>query len=264
MIELGSCAVGLREAEDVFGVRPGVDRGLLAAAAGPRPLRPWTILRYDTRRFPFAAVLRRDVFRVADLARLHDAVRRRRERAGRPARATSYDNVTAGSIIADQPADADLWRLYHGFMLRVLAPWVGRSISYTSHPKTRVHLADTASVSSFHHDICVTKRIDQVNVWLPFTDVDGAATLWLESDYGRGDFQPIAVRYGELLVFDGGYLGHGSVRNSTDTTRVSFDLRFSYKRATTRAEGVGLMNRMIAVGEQPPSSRHQQHHGGVR
>ena len=63
--------------------------------------------------------------------------------------------------------------------------------------------------------------------WMPFTDVDDGTALWLESDYGRGDFAPVPVRYGEVLIFDGGYLGHGSVANRTDRTRVSLDMRFS-------------------------------------
>lgn len=46
-------------------------------------------------------------------------------------------------------------------------------------------------------------------------------------------------------MFDGGYLGHGSVANDGDTTRVSLDLRFSYSKASTRAEGVALMNRVL-------------------
>ena len=224
----------------VYGAGPDIDRGELVRAAGPTPWRTWTILEYDTERFPFAGVLGRDVFRAQHLDRLHRYVLERHARLGGPKRLGANDNIAGGRLMATQPADADFWRLYHGFALRVLAPWVGRGISYASHPKLRVHLAGTSSVSSFHHDICVTKRIDQVNFWMPFTDVDGASALWLESDYGAKDYRPIPVRYGEVLIFDGGYLGHGSVRNTSDVTRVSLDMRFSYKGASTRADGVAL------------------------
>jgi ectoine hydroxylase-related dioxygenase (phytanoyl-CoA dioxygenase family) len=148
------------------------------------------------------------------------------------------------------------YRLYRHFMWKVLAPSAGRPLSYSSHPKMRVHLPDTPSVSSFHSDVPVTKRIDQVNLWMPFTDVDDTATLWLESFYGRGDYAPVPVRYGEVLIFDGGYLSHGSVPNRTRTTRVSLDMRFCRKGATTRVEGVHLINRLAA---RVPATR--QGHG---
>jgi ectoine hydroxylase-related dioxygenase (phytanoyl-CoA dioxygenase family) len=62
------------------------------------------------------------------------------------------------------------------------------------------------------------------------------------------------VRYGEVLIFDGGYLSHGTVSNQTQTTRVSLDMRFCLKGAATRLEGVDLMNILAArlgTGHQP-------------
>lgn len=232
-----------------------VDRAALARAAGPRPARLWAVLDYDTRRFPFAAALSRDVFKVRRLDRLHVHLKQRREKRGGGTRLSHRDNLTVRAMMQDQPKEADFWKIYHGFMLRALPPWVGRALSYTSNPKLRAHLAGTPSVSSFHHDICVTERIDQVNFWLPFNDVGGDATLWLESDYGKGDFLPVPVNYGQALIFDGGYLGHGSVFNGSDVTRLSLDMRFSYKGATTRAEGVELMNRIVAVAGQAVSGQ---------
>lgn len=233
-----------------------VDRARLAREAGPAPRVPWLLLDYDTRRWPFAAVLSRDVYKVQRLDRLHVYLQEHRHRTGdRRNRPTARDNLIVSAMMADQPEDADFWRLYHGFMLRVLAPLVGRGISYTQTPKLRVHLAGTRSVSSFHHDICVTERIDQINFWMPFCDVADETALWLESDYGAGDFRPVPVRYGQILIFDGGYLGHGSVENRSDRTRVSLDMRFSYKRSATRAEGVALLNHLAGVLDPAPVPR---------
>lgn len=248
--------IAANDASTGGGAVAATDRALLMREAGPRPSATRVILRYDTRRFPFAALLSRDVFKVRQLDRLHDFLRAQRRASGKPDRAPSHrDNLALRAMMERLPEGADFWNLYHGFMLGILAPCVGRGISYTSHPKMRVHLAGTPSVSSFHHDICVTERIDQVNFWMPFTDVEGDTALWLESDYGRGDFAPVPVRYGEVLIFDGGYLGHGSVANRSDRTRVSLDMRFSYKKATTRAEGVALMDRLaeaLAAQEGDP------------
>ena len=224
-----------------------VDRAKLAREAGPCPTRPWVLLDYDTKRFPFAQVLSRDVYKVRRLDQLHVYLKQHRQKHGGSTYFTHKDNLIVREMMQKQPKEATFWKLYHNFMLRVLSPWVGRALSYTSNPKMRIHLAGTRSVSSFHHDICVTKRIDQINFWMPFNDVSGDSALWVESDYGKCDFKPVPVRYGQVLIFDGGYLGHGSVFNGSDVTRLSLDMRFSYKGATTRAEGVELMQRMIEV-----------------
>src|SRR5471032_1291663 len=228
----------------------GVERAELMAAAGARPRRSRLILDYDTRRYPFAALLSRDVFKVQRLEMIHHYLRQQHAAAGtRPGRLRHRDNLMLRGMMERQPADAAFYRLYHSFMLQLLAPLVGRGISYTSHPKLRVHLAGTPSVSSFHHDICVTERIDQINFWMPFTDVRDGCALWLESDYGKADFAPVALSYGQVLIFDGGYLGHGSMHNDSERTRVSLDMRFSYKKATTRTEGVALLDHLAQVLE---------------
>ena len=64
-------------------------------------------------------------------------------------------------------------------------------------------------------------------VWLPFVSTCDANTLWTETDYGRGDYRPVTVEYGQLLLFDGGLLSHGTVANTSGQTRVSMDLRIA-------------------------------------
>ena len=218
----------------------------LAEAAGElRPVASRVRLGYDTERFPFAALLRRDVFGVRSLESLHTDVLAARTRRGQRGELRTRDNLAARALVQQLPDSAPFFRLYHEFMRLVLAPVAGRSLSYSNRPKVRVHFPGTASVSSFHADAPVTKRVDQINFWLPITDVHGSAALLLESDYGVADYAPVPLRYGQVLIFDGGYLGHGSVSNTTDVTRISFDMRFGYRGATTRAEGVDLMNRIV-------------------
>jgi hypothetical protein len=210
------------------------------------PVRPWVTFAYDTRRWPFAAVLERDVFRVRPLAALHERLTAQRAAAGGRPVVTPHDNLALRELMQALPDDSAFYRLYHAFMLHVLAPLVGWPLSYSSHPKMRVHLPGTPTVSVFHADVPVTERPDQVNLWIPFTSVADTATLWLESGYGRGDHAPVPVRYGEVLVFDGGYLSHGSVPNTSTVTRVSLDLRFSIKGTKTREDGIRLMDRVAA------------------
>jgi hypothetical protein len=54
----------------------------LALAEGAIPVCRWLILPYDTRGFPFAELLKRDVFGVKRLDLLHEYLRRRRRALG--------------------------------------------------------------------------------------------------------------------------------------------------------------------------------------
>ncbi len=230
------------------GVAGAGGAALAGGAAGPgepRPVASRVVLGYDTERFPFAAVLQRDVFRVRSLDRLHEGVLAARVARGQRAVLKTRDNLAARELVQQLPDSAPFFRLYHEFMRLVLAPVAGRSLSYSNRPKVRVHFPGTPSVSSFHADAPVTERIDQINFWLPVTSVTGGSALHLESDYGLADYTPVPLRYGQALIFDGGYLGHGSVDNTSEVTRVSFDMRFGYRKATSREEGIDLMNRIV-------------------
>jgi hypothetical protein len=185
------------------------------------------LLTYDTDRFPFAAWLAAEVFKVQRLDDLHVDWQRYKQRKGLPDGLGYGDNLLLRSLMQKLPDHSPFYRLYHAFTRRVIAPEFGHKISYSSHPKMRVHLAGTPTVSKWHRDAEVTNRDDQMNVWLPFTDTYDSNTLWIETEYGRQDYKPVTVRYGQALVFDGGYLTHGTVANNTHKTRVSADFRFA-------------------------------------
>lgn len=180
------------------------------------------VIDYDTDRYPFQRVLATGVFRVPRLDQLHLAWRRE---TGRD-ELTYADNLALRRRMQQLPEDSAFYRVYNGWIARVLAPRYGGKLSYTAHPKMRVHLAGTGSVSDFHTDVSVTGRPEQINCYLPFTDVHGGCSLWSESNYGAKDYAPIDLRYGQALLWDGGLLEHGTYANETDTTRVSCDFRF--------------------------------------
>lgn len=180
------------------------------------------VIGYDTGRYPFQRILATDVFRVTRLDQLHVTWRRQTCRDE-----LSYaDNLALRHRMQQLPDDCAFYRVYHAWIANEVARRYGKRISYSAHPKMRVHLAGTGSVSEFHRDVPITGRADQINCYLPFTDVRGGCTIWSESRYGAGDYEPIDLRYGQALLWDGGELEHGTYPNLTDTTRVSCDFRF--------------------------------------
>lgn len=183
------------------------------------------ILDYDTRRYPFAKVLATLVFKTRVLHKLHEGWQRRVGRA----QLTYEDNLHLRTRMQQQKEDSPFYRVYHRWVAEVVSPHYGGEITYSAHPKMRVHLAGTDSVSNFHRDVDVTGRELQINCYLPFTDVCDSNTLWCETDYGRGDYQPLNLRYSQALLWDGGHLMHGTVANKTGSTRVSCDFRFQPK-----------------------------------
>ena len=64
-----------------------------------------------------------------------------------------------------------------------------------------------------------------MNIWVPLTKVWGDNSLWVESKIGANNFKPITMHPGQVLVFDGVNLRHGSKINTTNSSRISFDLR---------------------------------------
>ena len=185
------------------------------------------LLCYDTAKFPFAQWLAQTVYKVPRLDRLHIYWSRHKQKKGQPPELGYADNLILRALMQRLPDDSPFYAIYNRFVREVVGPAFGNRISYSAHPKMRVHLAGTGSVSAWHRDADVTHRPDQINVWLPFTDTFAGNTLWLESHYGLRDFQPVAVPYGAALIFDGGALEHGTVANETDSTRVSVDFRFA-------------------------------------
>merc|ERR1712194_968325 len=65
----------------------------------------------------------------------------------------------------------------------------------------------------------------EVNFWLPVSGVAGNNSLFVESAEGRGDFQAVDMKFGELLRFHGYSCRHHTAFNDTGKTRLSFDLR---------------------------------------
>jgi hypothetical protein len=202
--------------------------GIENAARAPRAMDRAFVVGYDTRNYPFAELISDSVFDGVPLSRL-DALL---PDPGTPHSASELQQIssTLRDRLERMPDEAPFYPVYARFMLDVIAPAFGGRISYSKHPTFRVHLPGAIAISDWHRDADVTRRPEQINIWLPLVDVRGGNSLWVESHYGARDFQPVELRYGECLLFDGGFLLHGSRTNTAGTSRVSLDLRFSISR----------------------------------
>lgn len=230
---------------------------------------------FDVARFPFAEVAAAGLG-VSDLRELPAAHRAElSQREGRDAFVREDNDALRARFEASSQAP-QLAALYHQLAREVLVPHFHGRLSHTASASFRVHLPGTRSVSDWHRDADHTRRPDYLNGWVPFIDVDEVTALWIEPDYDAGRPEPVPVRYGEILVFDGAFLRHGSVANTSDRVRVSMDFRFVPRSDRGRAlaaritagrtpevellldDGRPNRGRRRDVGPSPPAEDHPQ------
>jgi hypothetical protein len=100
------------------------------------------------------------------------------------------------------------------------------NVVYQYPPTTRVVLPNGNKTISMHCDKDYPNhQAAEINFWLPLTHVFGNNSLFVESEPGKGDFQPVEMRYGQFLKFDGHDCRHYTVHNDTHICRVSLDFR---------------------------------------
>lgn len=193
-------------------------------------------IAYDTSRFPFAEIVAAHL-NVRDLARLHEI-------ADYPTFTRATDQRTAFHRRFYQIGET-FFEVYHRFLRDVAAhAFGGAGLIHQRIPTFRVHLPNNLGVGEFHRDSDYAHPRTERNFWLPLTDAWGTNTIWIESEPGAGDYAPRAVRYGEVLLFDGGSLKHGNRINDTCHTRVSFDFRVIPKSDYAPSDGASINTNM--------------------
>ena len=122
-------------------------------------------------------------------------------------------------------------------------------IIYQKIPTFRVHQVDNLGVGEWHRDRDYNHGVDEINLWLPFTDAYGTNTIWMESEEGKEDFKGYDVSYGEILVFSGPNLLHGNQTNIEKDTRCSIDFRIVHPdKFKTSDKGSVTANVKFKVG----------------
>ena len=169
-----------------------------------------TILEYDSTRYNFRKWAC-ELLGVNDLETIH-----------------SLNKVKTCNIspTANQLAKSfsSIQKIYKSFVLDVIDNEIGGITNYQSPPSFRFHYSGLGS-SVFHRDRDFGVEQGRINVWVPLTNVWGNNSLWIEGKEGAEDHQPITMQFGQILLFDGVNISHGSKINTTSLTRVSFDFR---------------------------------------
>ena len=123
----------------------------------------------------------------------------------------------------------------------VLVPFVGEVKRFQLPPSIRCHLAGAGTASAFHKDGEAKYGVsaNSLNLWIPLTRVYGNNSIYIEQTMDSGNYQPVTLNPGEILVFDAYNLTHGSNPNTTKSSRVSLDIRFVPKDITI-AQNLGI------------------------
>jgi len=121
-------------------------------------------------------------------------------------------------------------RIYDEFVRGVCIPQIEglfacESFYYQSFPCLRIVQPHEFSIGP-HADVSYGHHPCSVNFYTLLTKTGGTATLFLESQMGREDWQPITEKQADVVkAFAGAVCAHWTTENKTDYTRVSFDFR---------------------------------------
>lgn len=193
------------------------------------------VFRWDTRAFDFighyCAHLKR-IVGCADPTRFHEFIPDERM-PGDPVEGTAH---TYGHdlLYAIDPAfrqaghveaqDIGFIATYRRFVRFLQDEVIGEPVVFQRLPSLRIQYPGYTSYGVMHTDRDYNHPPEEINVWVPVTEVRRTASMVIESDFRKGDYAPVELDYGQLLVFDSG-LTHGNVVNEEGYTRMSFDLR---------------------------------------
>lgn len=173
---------------------------------------------------PPAHAIRRDVERALDtgwLELLHNV-----QRYGRLERSTDQKTRWHAAFYAAFERGA----IDTSALVRFARDVVGEPIVYQRVPTFRVCFPGNVGVGEYHRDRDYNHGPDEINFWLPLTDVYAENSVWIETAEGREDFEPTPMSFGNVLIFDGANLKHGNSGGDCGRTRVSFDFRVVPRR----------------------------------
>ena len=98
-------------------------------------------------------------------------------------------------------------------------------IIYQTFPALRVSIPGNVSVGEMHIDADYNHPKEEINYWMPITELNDINTVWHETEPNKEDFQPLIINYGEIAEVNFNQCRHFSKVNTTNKTRISLDFR---------------------------------------
>mmetsp|Transcript_23393 Transcript_23393/g.36607 ORF Transcript_23393/g.36607 Transcript_23393/m.36607 type:complete len:267 (+) Transcript_23393:140-940(+) len=128
--------------------------------------------------------------------------------------------------------EARIKKVIRSFVQQVAAGELGvptSALIYQAEPSLRVNLPQAKPVGLCHTDSDYNHQPGEINFWIPVMEDCGvfdSNSLLSESSPGVGDFTSFRTsKYGEGVRFYGNKCRHYTVKNETEVTRVSIDIR---------------------------------------
>lgn len=182
-------------------------------------------IAFDIKEFDFPSVVGNwfDVYRLDELHQLkhYDLFSREKDQSSK------WHEIFYSKI----RSDSTFYNLYEDFLLKIIKPrYGGEDIVYQRIPTFRAHLPDNVAVGEWHKDKFYreeewAEQVKETNYYLPLTDTNESNTIWAESEEDKGDYEPMLLKCGECMEWDGSNLMHGNKVNDSNQTRVSVDFR---------------------------------------
>lgn len=180
-------------------------------------------IEYNTRVYNFVELIG-ELFDTKDLDKLHELttnVYSEQFKVGMDS-TTIFHNNFYDKLRSGWP---ELKALYESFICGIVSRHINEDFLYQEFPTFRVHLLNNVAVGAFHNDGEFGHPAGEINFIIPLTNSDGTASIWIESEPKKEDFEAIPMQIGSLITFNGNELTHGNKMNTTDRTRVSMDFR---------------------------------------
>ncbi|WKN45146.1 hypothetical protein [Tunicatimonas pelagia] len=184
-----------------------------------------TIFDYDQEEYNFAEIIT-DYLEADDLSQLRASLNGEKFEAN-----SLYKNMEQSSVYQrlyaclNSEEGKQFYNTYERFVQEVIRPQYDEPILYQKKPTHRILFLDTPGISRFHRDRDYGHNTAEINYFVPQTKAFDTNTVWIESEEGLQDFNPMELEIGQFARFNGASLEHGAVVNATGKSRVSFDFR---------------------------------------
>ncbi|MDA9801497.1 hypothetical protein N9C88_03545 [Candidatus Pseudothioglobus singularis] len=133
-------------------------------------------------------------------------------------------SIDKGYNLTNEEQNGVFLNTYKEFVFHLSSEIFKEKLVFQRKPTLRVHFPGNKSVGAFHRDRDYNHPVEEINIWIPITSVINTNSIWIESEFDKGDHSPVNLNYGQGIIFDSG-LSHGNMINEENLTRLSFDFR---------------------------------------